>query len=500
MGALASWVLATLSTVAFASLASRKKRQLSKSSLNRARILASITLIFIAVDIVDPFPFLCVSLASALQIQSGSPLVQAMFESTKISSILLIVLAVLGILFVVSGREPKKRKALTQQEDIGEGIDAEVAKTGLKSMTLLPIAVQLWVLIATEKLESLSEILATGLFILSGPATWQFASQIMLFAKRSWDGYVHILKVMFLSLLGTLGAMLIGVLLDMQRNPIDPTILSFLASFSLIIIPYFFFYSFWGDKWNQDRPIITICALILAGTLSAVNIGGDSLTQLVVSCTLWFALLIIPFCVRSNESFSKDYYCPYCASEGKTGEIRSFKGRLRCQIHRNATLEIQEEVVEERKSLFRFFKELVRTRSWLRPAAEDIVLKLEPDKQLYKPGDHVAVTVEVKNDRETTRNHPVICNMKVGWKVAEEKWPIDEDHSWIDPEEPKRARWPLEGPIPSPLLKPELETVQDLDLILEVRFSHYKPKGYRKRSVPFPRKTVLSISKQIEVT
>ncbi len=260
VGATIAWGIAAGSTIFLAVLSKIGKLHVYEETRRRLNLLASISLIFIAVNIVTPFPW--------FDLKVGVFTVSSLFLTG------LVLGGLLGI-FVVTKRGTRVR----EEED---------ALRVLKFMTWLPPPLQIWILVlGTTVLVEPGGIISTGLFILSGPGAWQFAIIVMSLSSSIRKGASRIIGVMIVSLGFTLGFAGFGLLLrqlTLQGGifQFQEILFQYLASFSLILVSYFFFYSFWEEKWSAARPIAAIVAILLFAFLTSVRLGFGAL-QLALS-------------------------------------------------------------------------------------------------------------------------------------------------------------------------------------------------------------------------
>lgn len=491
-GSLIAWTIATLSVLVSAGWAYRQKEEIHPSALPALDFVSALVLTYIALDIFRPVPFLSEPICTLFT----SPLepFKTICEETKISYAILLFALLACVWFLRIRKKRPRAKKRSLETPVG------VAWKNFALMTLLPIVVQYWVIIAsTERLITYGGILAIGLFILAGPASWQFVMRIMLLSKKEKKKkkVLGILAVMSISLGGILGATFFGIQLKSDPTLVDPLILRHVAGFTMIAIPYFFFYSYWGERWSENRPIAVILAMVCIALYSSIQITNE-LQVFVITVILWAFLLTMPYIFYSDESFMKEYSCPKCEKDGKGSKIRIFKADRICMKH--SDLQYEESKVEERRSVFSMLYMLLFERFRSRPWGDEMIVTLNPDKDEYSVGEQVTVDLIVRNnDNRVLRlgiEHPVHCKILAYWVVNKHRHEIGFPESkWIEPG--KEIYFSYDAKIPLP---PRAPLPKKSNLLLEVTatFFEIRPPRYFDKPVTMPFKRKIRLKRKVE--
>lgn len=446
--------------IAWLANAGRSKRY--SDALWKFNFIGAFVLIFAALDIINPFPFLSTQISPAI--------------SMKISSVVLIVAVAVGatLATITTKKKTKDGNEETFSQTTLDELRGDALKN-LRLMTLLPIVVQFWILVATDQLASLGQIFTIGLFILSGPASWQFAIRVMIFSKERRDGLKSVGICGILLLAATILGTSFGLLIRDQIGLFDTKILPYLVSFTLIIVPYSFFYSHWGDKWKDERPLGTIGGLIVFTLFSSISIA-DQATRFFVLLLAWFVLLMLPYILYSQEFVREEFKCIKCAKEGVSPKYRLIRGDKICLNCRNS-VPLERALVEDNPSL-RSRINLLFLALFLKPSPRDITILIEPAKKQYVPGEEVKVVVSVAHKAKFARDHPIQCNVVLEPKFQKMKM-IAEDSETQLVQPDKSGTFFFNWTIPAALEAEVPRPKEELTLVANVRITGYKPKGDR---------------------
>jgi hypothetical protein len=483
IGSLIAWIIAVGSILFFAGYSYRKKRQMRPSGIPVLDFVAAMVLTYIAIDISNPVPYLSAPVSSVL----SSPMepLKSIFEQTKFSYVVLLIALLIGLSVGFGPRHDEEKRGISERPKA-------IAWKNFAIMTLLPIIIQYWVLVAsTDRLTTYGGILAVGLFVLAGPASWQFAMRIVLFEEKGRKmRIVRLFVFMLVSLVGVIIATFFGLYLGANQTSINQNVLSMSASFTLIAVPYFFFYSYWGDKWSENRAIAVIIGMVALALFSITNIANTVL-KFVVAMLFWAFLLVLPFVLYSSESLRHSLSWPESG-----GEIRVFKDDRVWVNDETRPVTYRTDNVEEKKSFLRllYFAFFERYRS--HPWNDEMIVSLSPDKDCYEKGEKVTVntTVRCSNKRKfyLGLKHSVHCKVFVRWVVNSHTHEIDSPEKWID--SGKEVSWSYETEIPPPPPTPIRKKCR-LRLEVEAMFFEIQPKDYFIQSVTIPFKRRISVKR-----
>jgi len=423
-----------------------------------------------AIDIINPFPFLSVPLSEVFP--DTPSFLQDLLKAIKFSSIIQLMIILFGTILALKTTkiEDEQQEEIPDPKTLKELRDD--ALKNLRLMTLLPIAAQFWVMVATDQLISLGHAIAIGLFILSGPASWQLTIRVVMFSKDRRSGLKQISVTAIFSLIGTIVATYFGLLLKHQPNLVDTAILPYLASFSLVIVPYSFFYSHWGEKWRDARPLGTIIAIIIFSMFSFLVVS-DQIAKLITLLLAWFVLLAFPYVIYSQEFLSEDFQCQRCARAGRTPQYRTYRGRKYCLTCRDK-VPIERALIEEKCSLQSWFY-LLFLVLFLKPSAGDVGIEIDPTKGEYNIGENVKIKVDVTHRAKLLRNHPIIC--KVNLEPRFEKTPMtteESDVKLIDPD--TTMTFIFNWSIPQLVTKKAPKPTEKIAIVAKVSILGCKPK------------------------
>ena len=471
-GSVVAWSFALLSIIFVSAYAILSKQKIRSKALPKLNFVASAVLIYMAIDIDRPFPYLSMSLGTLLDIKSGNGLVTGLFQGTTLSSIMLIFISFVGIgLAIFTSRGTEEIKELEPKLP-------NVFKS-FATMTLLPIVVQFWVLVAaTNRLESIGGIVTTGLFILSGPSSWQFASLAVISSDQKKTEFLKLIGVMFLSLLMVIIAAFVGLYLRSANTEINGGVLQHLASFTLLMVPFLLFYSHKGDTWREERVIGTIIGMVILGIFSSFQFA-TTYESLTLGLVIWFALLLLPDILYPTESWSWTIRCPKCEKKPSFGLL--YKDSKKC-LNCGSDYETTQEKVEERKSVAGFFHMLYLGLK-VKPSKQDLKVAVTPKRTRYNVGDKISIDVTVFNRSRKSHDWPVQCRVEIScrtkgrWRrISEsEDLPIGFGHSEV-----------FQTITAIPYLGGPLRTSRTLRLRVQAFFTEVRVPGYYTRTIPFP--------------
>jgi hypothetical protein len=483
IGSLSAWIIAVGSILFFAVYSFSKKREMRPSGIPILDFVAAMVLTYIAIDILRPVPFLSAPFSSVF----SSPIepFKTIFEQTKISYIVLMIALLIGLSVGFAPRHDEEKMEISEKPKA-------VAWKNFAIMTLLPIIIQYWVLVAsTDRLTTYGGVLAVGLFVLAGPASWQFAMRIVLFESKGRKMRIaSLFAFMLVSLVGVIIATFFGLYLRASQTSINENVLSTSASFTLIAVPYFFFYSYWGEKWSENRAIAVIIGMVALALFSIVNIA-DATLEFIVTMLFWGFLLTLPFVLYSSESLRHSFGWP----ESKA-EIRIFKDDKVWVDDETRSVTYRTDNVEEKKSILRLLYFVFFERYRSHPWNDEITVSLSPDKDCYEKGEKVTVKTKVKcNDKRIVYlglKHAVHCKVFVKWVVNSHTHEIDSPQKWID--SGNEASWSYETEIPEPPPTP-IRKKCSLRLEVEAMFFEIQPNGYFIQRIPIPFKRRISVKR-----
>jgi hypothetical protein len=473
IGSIASWSIALSSIVLVSGYAILSKQKIRSKALPKLNLVASAVLIYMAIDIDKPFPYLSTSLASVLDIKSGNGFVDGLFQGTRLSSIMLVLISFVGIaLAIVTSKDDEEIRGLEQTQL------PNVFKS-FATMTLLPIVVQFWVLVAaTNSLESFGGILTTGLFILSGPSSWQFASLAIISSDRKKTEFFKLVGIMGLSLVSTIIAAFVGLYLRSANTEINGSALQHLASFTLLIVPFLLFYSHKGDTWREERVIGTILGMVILGIFSSfqMSVAYESLT---LGLIIWFLLLFLPDILYPTESWIWTIKCPKCQKTVTFGLL--YKDSKKC-LNCGSDYETTQEKIEERKSLRGYFHMLYLGIK-IKPSQQDLRFIITPKRNPYKVGDKIKIDVTVFNKSRKSYDWPVLCRVEISCRTKG-RWRRISESEDIPIAFGRSELFETITTVPNP--GTFFRTRRKLKLRAQALFTEAKVPGYYTRVIPFP--------------
>jgi hypothetical protein len=491
-GALAAWTIAFATTLILACLSQIGKARIYQETKRKLDILAAATLSFTAINIVSPFPILTTSLSVFVQTSSAA---DALLKILTLKHVFLISLTIAGLSY-----------AFLSTRRGTEVIEESNPSHFLRLMTWLPAPLQIWVLTAgTRTFVELDGILSTGLFILAGPGAWQFAIFVVSNSGLR-AGIRHITRIMLVSLLLTIAFAAFGLLLAHLVSlggfvQIQEAVFPYSAALSLLIVAYFFFYSFWGETWADSRPIATVGAIALFALLTSVRLGEEKL-QLPFSFLTWLVLLCFPVLVYDQEYERKAVFCSACgtAPPGGIGSIVLYLGAYSCDKHPTTTVSVQKIRFLANTSVRRKGRILfqgLRFAPWRR----NLSVEMAPKKQNFQTGEPYSLSIDITNRLD----HPAFAHVSVVWKSRTGR--ISEttaDNVELGSGSPvaKTTTWELSGAVPSldwSAVEPRFLS-ERLTIVVKVGITSYR---YAMSIVPFylvpyrRRKFVVSIARPV---
>lgn len=482
-----AWSIATASIIVSAIYGYRHKKEMSSSALPVLDFVAALVLSLIALDIFRSVPFF----RDPISFIVSSPLepLKTILEQTKISYLVLLIALLAGLGIASRKKEPKVVKRSLEAS-------TSIAWKNFSIMTLLPIVVQYWVLVAsTDRLITYGGAFAIGMFVLAGPAAWQFAMRIVILSQKGRKlVFLKMLSIMLVSLVGVLGATFFGVWLRGNPTLIDALVLRYVAGFTLIAIPYFFFYSYWGEKWSENRPIAVVVAMVIVALYASIKIE-DPVIEFVSTMVIWAAIVVLPYALYSNESVRTTYACPECSKKGGQ-QVRVYRTTKICTQHSDL---VSEEVkVEERKSFVRLlsmlFFERFRSRAW----GDEMLVTIDPSKEKYVGSESVTISVQVLNNDKRTGfgiHHAVHCRINIRWIFDNQDELIGFSSKWIDPG--GKGEWSYSVQVPPPPQKP-MPGESKLHLEVTSTFFEIRPKSSFDQGVRFPYSRKITLKKMLE--
>jgi len=494
VGSFCAWLIATGSIFSFVLYALRKNRRIHRKAVPILNLVTCIVLLYLAIDITKSVPFL--SEPFSLLISSPVEPFKTLFEEMKVSHVVLLIVLLVGVsLALRSERKP----------GIKEGMSGPlgIAWKNFAMMTLLPIIIQYWVLVAaTDRLVTPGGVIAVGLFILAGPASWQFAMEVVLFSeKKRLVRSSKIFVIMLVSLAAVLLATLLGLILranleTIESNVLETRVLEYVASFTMVSIPYFFFYSYWGEAWIENRPIAAIGGMIVLAVFSTIQLANQ-IMLFIVCLTLWAFLLSIPYIFFSCISTRTSCSCPECKKSGMPTELRIFEGAKTCVNHPEAHIKVEDLKVEKRKSIVRILYMLLFERLRSRPWGDEMKIQIAPDKEEYSPEEEVTVNISIVNNESRPgrlgSKYLVNSRMEAYWRVNRRKHVIGFSPSKLI-EPGRQADWSYVTKIPA---KPPAYLTREHNLFLEVKATFYeiRPPGFFFQPVTLPIPRVIRVKK-----
>ena len=486
-GSMLAWSIATASILVSAIYGYRHKKGMPSPAIPALDFVAALVLSLIALDIFRSVPFF----RDPISFIVSSPLepLKTILEQTKISYLVLLIALLAGLGIASRKKKPK---------DVRRSLEAStnVAWKNFSIMTLLPVVVQYWVLVAsTDRLTTYGGAFAIGMFVLAGPAAWQFAMRIVILSEKGRTFvFLKMLLIMLISLVGVLGATFFGVWLRGNPTLIDATVLRYVAGFTLIAIPYFFFYSYWGEKWSENRPIAVVIAMVVVALYASMRIE-DPMTEFVSTMLIWAVIVALPYTLYSNESVRTTYACPECSKKDGL-QVRIYRDTKICTEH--SDLVSEETKVEERKSfarlLFMLLFERCRSRAW----GDEMLVTIDPNKEKYATGENVTIIVQVLNSNKRTKfgiHHAVHCRIDIRWIFDNQDELIGFSSKWIEPGGKGEWSYSVQVPLPPPKHMPG---ESKLHLEVTSTFFEIRPKNCFDQRVRFPYPRKITLKKTLE--
>jgi len=316
-GAVIAWVIAFSLTEFFALLAetvitgsSQAQSKTPKKKLVNASTVAAGLLIFNAVNLVHPYPYLTLDLSQLFSL----PFIQPFLDTITLQDIGVTIGFVL--LFHAMGVKRGDFGAVTRVFKLIPGSFGDLRKktpSGLKEKysllrfsAILPAILQIHVLVADPNsiLSSPGGIVVVGSFVLTGVMTFTLCAELIEdhngLAQKSQikpneaTAMGLITRALILSLIATLLFALLGTALRSLPSIIDLAPLTFAAAYSLLIIPYMYFYDFRG--WEDRKIQSALGAIILLALSSSIRAQAYTYpeVELVSYAFLWYVLLRFP--------------------------------------------------------------------------------------------------------------------------------------------------------------------------------------------------------------
>src|SRR5205823_4298540 len=180
------------------------------------------------------------------------------------------------------------------------------------------------------------------------------------------------------------------------------------------IVPFFFFYSFWGEKWQDSRPLATVGAMISFSLLSSIRFI-DRFDQLAFSLFAWTLIFVFPFLLYDREYIHKTVVCHDCKSDqaqskGHYGTISLYRDEYRCSNHSTARLIPSETRFTLKTSLLRRAL-LLGQGVFFAPWGNNLSVALSPSNGIYNIQDPYDLAVQIRNRMKDR----AIASVQVAW-------------------------------------------------------------------------------------
>jgi hypothetical protein len=414
-GSFLAWSAAFVSTYSLSISTRVRNVKICLEHTIRLNLIAAFTLLFIAFGILRPFPFISVPLSIYFPDLSG--VWKTLTETLRIQDLFFILIAVALVPCCIVGT--KGRRPVMQEELAN-------SRKSLVLMTWLPPILQVWLFAASTKLllNPVDSILI-GLFVISGPASWQFGMLVMSLSKSVSEGTLHIVSILLGSLVLTVVMTLLGLLIGANLQAIELTGFRYATAFSLMIVPLFFSYSHWGDKWANNRPIAAIMIILFATFVTAFPMADNVVGLVILFGSLLIAFLA-PMLFFNDEARQLVVRCPKCVEVIQSVKTREelvsnlpeprlglYRGEFTCPNHPHEHVTSESEWYVRRPSIPRYIFLLALAQSFA-PQRKDIQITIAPDKQMYSPGDTVTYSLKVNN----RKNKTVDLAVRISWEAT----------------------------------------------------------------------------------